>query len=240
MIGRVPSLSVSGHQLSNATTYIRSVPVISSVTTKQPFLALTFDDGPMDPSTDLILDALAKEGAYATFFVRGSAISSTTELTVKRAVREGHEIGNHTHSHFSLDRCDDATLREEIERTHHHLETITGEQPTVVRPPYGHAPDRVDLESRRLGYRATILWSIQTQDWVMPPSREIVRRVLDSPELLPGAIILLHDGCAPERIGQSRQNTVEAVRQLLPELREMGFKLVTVSQLLDAEENNSL
>jgi peptidoglycan/xylan/chitin deacetylase (PgdA/CDA1 family) len=210
------------------------MPVVSSVRTDRPYVALTFDDGPLEPETDSLLDALADAGARATFFVRGSAISDATRRMVERAATEGHDVGNHTHSHYALDECTNDTLREEVRRTHDDLTAILGEAPTLIRPPYGRDPERVDAEAVKLGYRATVLWSIEAADWEMPPAEVIARRVLESPALRGGAIVLLHDGYSPAQGKQSRRPTVDAVVQLLPELKRRGFEMVGVSRLLDA------
>src|SRR5205823_5738794 len=107
----------------------------------------------------------------------------------------------------------------------------------------------VDACSSAIGYRATILWNISPNDWEMPSAESIVKRVLDgenpdhdevrrncscgdrSP--LAGAIVLLHDGCPRTLERESRAETVEAVRALIPRLQSLGLRLVTVSQLLD-------
>ena len=83
-----------------------------------------------------------------------------------------------------------------------------------------------------LGYRATVGWSVEAEDWAEPPADEIVDRLLA--ELHPGAIILLHDGWPPGEGPASRRTTVEALKRLLPELRGRGYELVTVTQLLGA------
>ena len=78
-----------------------SARVFSRVTTEERVLALTFDDGPHPRYTHAILDLLGQYGAKATFFVIGKNLLYYAEAA-KRAVREGHEIGNHTYSHPTL------------------------------------------------------------------------------------------------------------------------------------------
>lgn len=205
--------------------------IVTSVATEAKRVALTFDDGPHPRYTELILDTLAAEGARATFFIRGGAINRETIEIVKRTAAEGHDVGNHTHHHLPLDAHSDATIEEEVRRAHFQLAEILGRPPALIRPPYGRALARVDAIAAPLGYRATVHWSIQADDWLMPPADTIVQRVLA--QLAPGAIVLLHDGCAPEQAGDSRQGTVEALRQMIPHVRQCGYELVTVSQLLD-------
>jgi peptidoglycan/xylan/chitin deacetylase (PgdA/CDA1 family) len=210
------------------------VPIVERVSTESKRVALTFDDGPHPGYTVQILDTLAAEGALATFFIRGSAVDAETSEIVKRTVAEGHDVGNHTHSHLSFDGCSDTTIDEEIRRTHFQLEEILGRPPDLIRPPYGHGLAAVDAIASRLGYRATVLWTFLVNDWKNRPAESIVQDVLDG--LTPGAIVLLHDGCdgrQPEGPGYSPQGTVAALRPLIPKIRERGYELVTVSQLLD-------
>ena len=205
--------------------------VVCSGETDRNVVALTFDDGPLIPETARLLDVLDETDARATFFVRGAAIDDETRSLVVRAARAGHEIGNHTHNHLNLEEADPATVAEEILRTHRQLAELTGMEPTIIRPPYGKGLEVVDEVAGAGGYRATVGWSVQADDWESPPAATIAERVLAG--LAPGAIVLLHDGCSPIRTGQSRMGTVDAVRTLVPAIRERGFELVTVSQLLD-------
>jgi len=214
--------------------------ILSAVRTRQRVVALTFDDGPDERFTPDLLDVLEDSAAAASFFVMGCALTGTSEQLVARMHAAGHDVCNHTYSHRSLVDTDAATIEQEISRTHRALEQITREPPTLVRPPFGHALGAVDVVAQRLGYRATIHWSAWAEDWTVPPpsAASIVNRVLRGHAGLKGVrrggIMLLHDGCAPpRREGASRRETVKAVRILIPRLRESGYRLVTLSELLD-------
>jgi peptidoglycan/xylan/chitin deacetylase (PgdA/CDA1 family) len=214
-------------------------------------IALTFDDGPLLPYTEQILDAFDEHQARATFFIRGGAVTERTSRLVLRAQQAGHEIGNHTQNHLALAGASPETIEAEIAATHDLLFQLLGSPPPVIRPPYGRGCAAVDLCASTFGYRATVLWNISPSDWSKPPPETIVSRVLagenpDQGEVvqhcryserspLTGAIVLLHDGCAREQEGESRFGTVKAVRSLLPELQSRGLELVTVSELLEIE-----
>ena len=214
--------------------------IVSAVVTDQRLVALTFDDGPELTYTPMALEALDEASAHATFFVLGSSVNAETRPIVERTQAAGHEVGNHTHTHLSLNGATTELIHEEIARTHFYLEQITGRAPRVIRPPYGHAPEAVNAVAGPMGYRATVLWSAWAVDWENPQAAAevMLKRVLDGYDLCggvgPGGIVLMHDGCAPEQAGQSRSETVETVRKLVPALRDKGFRLVTVSELLDA------
>jgi peptidoglycan/xylan/chitin deacetylase (PgdA/CDA1 family) len=191
-------------------------------------VALTFDDGP-SRWTPRILDVLARAGARATFFVVGRHVSGY-EDALRRAVAEGHELGNHgdTHTRPSLLRDDE--LAAELERTNERVRAATGVAPRLVRPPYGDDADRVAAIASRLGFAATVRWSVDPRDWEQPAPEEIARRVLAA--ATPGAIVLLHDGFQPATPRSGCSGTVEALERILPGLREQAYELVTVSELL--------
>jgi peptidoglycan-N-acetylglucosamine deacetylase len=190
----------------------------------QPLAALTFDDGP-SPMTDRLLDLLAAHGARATFFVLGHAIAGH-EPVLERAVREGHELGNHTWSHARADELGDDELEREIARTSELVEAATGVRPALMRPPYGRDPERVARIAARLGLAPTVLWSIDPSDWTGTAADQIVRVVVT--QMQPGAIVDLHDG------RRGREATVEAVGRILGTCGADGYRFVTVTELLAA------
>jgi peptidoglycan/xylan/chitin deacetylase (PgdA/CDA1 family) len=190
-------------------------------------LALTFDDGPSQ-WTPPILDLLQAHGARATFFVLGAATDGREEI-VRRAAAEGHELGNHAFSHSDPEELPDDVLREELERTNELLEQIVGRRPVHFRPPYAATNFRVADVARSAGLEHTVLRSIDPADWDTTDSSAIATHVLERAR--PGAIVCLHDGNPPHD-RSSRQPTVDALMQLVPELTVSGFRLVTVSELL--------
>jgi peptidoglycan-N-acetylglucosamine deacetylase len=191
-------------------------------------LALTFDDGPGD-WTGAILDLLDRHGARATFFCLGERVQGRAPL-LRRMLAEGHEIGNHLFSHRHPEALSDDEVRDEMARTVREIEGSTGLAPTLVRPPYGEEPERVAAAAAALGLGPVVLWSIDPEDWKMPPAEAIAECVLE--QARPGAIVDLHDGWG--RTEGTRQPTVEALERLVPGLQSRGFDLVTVSELLDA------
>ena len=208
-----------------------SMAVISRVPTEAKRMTLTFDDGPHPVFTEQLLDVLRDEGVQATFFIRGGALDPGTAGLVRREAAEGHDVGNHTHGHLDLDRQPDEVVREEVERAHRDLTEILGRPPDLIRPPYGRAPERVDAIAAPLGYRATVTWSVSTDDWELPGAEAIAERLVAGAQ--PGAIALLHDGCSPTRPAESREGTVGGVAIAIPRLRALGYELVPVSRLLD-------
>ena len=100
-----------------------AVPVDSQteIQVETKYIALTFDDGPKEGTTDRLLDGLKERGASATFFLVGEQAAINQEL-VKRMRDEGHQVGNHTWSHVRLEGKDTENLLQEIERNEKLLE----------------------------------------------------------------------------------------------------------------------
>jgi peptidoglycan/xylan/chitin deacetylase (PgdA/CDA1 family) len=151
--------------------------------------------------------------------------------TVRRAVADGHELGNHTFDHIDVqgEREDDA-VREQLARTTDLLERVAGVRPRLVRPPYGKDVCRTARIGAEVGLAPCVLWSTMVWDWdPATDPRWMVERALG--EAAPGAILLFHDGMPPGN-ETPREPTVAAVTALVPALVECGLELVTVSELL--------
>jgi peptidoglycan-N-acetylglucosamine deacetylase len=192
----------------------------NSVHVDGPQIALTFDDGPNKTLTPKLLDLLAAHHMKATFFVVGQNAADYPDI-LRRAVREGHEIANHTWSHPNLARMSDEGVRRELQKTDDAIFAALGKHPTLLRPPYGsitaHQKHWIHDD---FGYRI-IIWDVDPLDWKRPGPTVICNRILK--ETRPGSIVLAHDIHAP---------TIEAMVATFDQLDRKGFKSVTVSELL--------
>ena len=197
---------------------------IKNIDPNQPMVALTFDDGPTRKYTEAILDCLKENQASATFFVLGSRADDCPDL-LQRMVLEGNEIGNHTFSHKQLTTLSKANIEEEIIATQESIHNVTNLYPGIIRPPYGSKNDTV-MECAR-GKRI-VTWTIDTEDWRSKNAEAIVNKVIK--DVKDGDIILMHDLYA---------SSAEAVMILVPKLQEMGFQLVTVSELYEYGKNDA-
>lgn len=194
---------------------------VSQVSVPGKYVAITFDDGPSSANTSQILDILQRHGARATFFVLGENAVRNKGL-LARAVAEGHEIANHTYSHIKMTGVSKQTVTREIERTNEIIKSATGFYPTAMRPPYGAInSELVDMMYNNYGMHA-VLWDVDTRDWQHPGVSKVVQRAVGNAQS--GSIILLHDIHA---------STVNAVEEIVTGLQARGFKLVTVSQLIE-------
>ncbi len=204
--------------------------VYHRVSTEEKVIALTFDDGPHPQNTEKVLDLLERYDAKATFFVIGKNLELYRE-TVKRAVREGHEIGNHTYTHPHLSAMSEEELFREIERNERLIEELTEKPTALFRPPEGYCGKAVRDLIKKRGYRA-ILWDVDTRDWAGTPTHEIIKTVQNT--VYPGSILLFHD------YGGKQSATLSALAALLPWLKKEGYRLVTVSELLSYSSEGSV
>ncbi len=185
------------------------------------YVALTFDDGP-SCYTPQILDVLTSRDARATFFCLGAQAQRDPD-GVRALVDAGMEVASHTMSHENLPKLDRDALRSEISSAFDALEAAGGSRPQMIRAPYGAF---TDVEWARSGdlISASVLWNVDTLDWKRPGADAIVSGVLD--HVKNGSIVLMHDG------GGDRSQDVEALPRIIDGLRERGFELVTVSELM--------
>lgn len=191
--------------------------------TQEKIVALTFDDGPDPTDTPDVLDILKEKEVRATFFVLGKAAQSNPYL-LKRLVKEGHEIGNHSFNHDYQQR----NLIEEIKQTDHEVFATTGTHTYFYRPPGGFL-SKNQLETIKNNGQVVALWSVDSKDWRNPGVKQIVDNVMKN--VFPGAIILMHDG------GYHRTQTVKALGPIIDVLRARGYRFATLSELktMDSE-----
>jgi peptidoglycan/xylan/chitin deacetylase (PgdA/CDA1 family) len=201
-------------------TTTESPITFNSVHVDGPFIALTFDDGPNATLTPKLLDLLAARHLKATFFVVGQNAADHPEI-LKRAVREGHEIGNHSWSHPNLGKMSDEAVRRELQKTDDAITAAIGKRPTLMRPPYGSINARQKKWiHEEFGYRI-IIWDVDPLDWKRPGPSVVTARILK--ETKAGSIVLSHDIHPP---------TIEAMPATFDQLMKKGFKSVTVSELI--------
>ena len=194
-------------------------------------IALTFDDGPLNEYTEPILDILEENDAKATFFMVGTNVNDATLPLIERAHEEGHQVCTHSWSHASgsgkgadLGLMSPDEQVDEISKGQEVLADAIGEDASkVVRFPGGNLDEAlVTNVSPYVTYE--IGWSIDSYDWQKPGADAICSQIVSAQ---PGDIILMHDG------GGDRSQTVQGLRQALPQLRKDGYRFVTVDELLE-------
>ncbi|MFI0979501.1 polysaccharide deacetylase family protein [Streptomyces sp. NPDC021093] len=181
-------------------------------------VALTFDGGP-GPHTGELLDVLEEMHAPATFFLIGKGPVHKYPDLVRRMAAEGHKVGNHSWTHPRLTEVPPREARRQLVQTQNALAQLTGQRPTLMRPPQGRTNKDVAAFCKELGL-AQILWNSRALDWQDHDPKMIEERILKSAK--PGGIVLLHD---------IYEGTVPAVPAIVDGLRERGFTLVSVERL---------
>lgn len=188
-------------------------------------VALTFDDGPSS-NTPSILRTLKRERVRATFFVVGSNVGGN-ETLVRRMVKRGHEVGNHTWSHPWLTEIPLSDVARELGRTSRIIGSAAapagGGRPDLFRPPGALVNSRIRAIAREKGMR-TVLWDVNPKDYFRPGAGALVRRTLE--QMRRRSIVLLHDSLGPG------DQTVAALPRMISELEHRGYEFVTVSKLL--------
>ncbi len=193
-------------------------------------VALSFDDGPDPQWTPAILKILKQYNVPATFFEIGVNAERYPSI-VRQVYQDGNEIGNHTFLHPDAADITSLQLRLELNGTQRLLENILGVKTVLFRPPYGvdSTPETNDevvplQEAEQLGY-IVVGNSIDPHDWKHGKTAdEIVDGVFN--QLGDGSIILMHDG------GGNREQTVLALPRILQGLRDRGYRIVQLSDLM--------
>ena len=179
---------------------------------------------------------LRQEHARATFFVVGRVAAREPAL-LRRIVREGNALGNHTWDHAHLNVLSRDSIAGELARTEDAIAAATGERPAIARPPFGARSFVVLDELRRRGYTC-VLWSVPLpRDWEHVEAPEIARRVLAN--VRDGAIVVLHDGDRGKLSASDRSADVEATRLIVRGFRARGLRLVTIPEMLAIQDRQS-
>ncbi len=210
--------------LSRSPQYQLFGELVDRVETDDRLIALTFDDGPARENTPRILAMLAALDVKATFYLVGEAISYHPE-EARAIVAAGHEVGNHSYTHSRMLLRSPGFVASEVERTSALIREIGYTGAIHFRPPYG----------KKLFTLPYYLWrqDIKTITWSVAPESNLPSHA--SPEAIaayvleharPGDIVLLHV------MFKVREHSLAAVPLIVQGLRESGYRLVTVSELL--------
>ncbi|MBP1995652.1 polysaccharide deacetylase family protein [Paenibacillus eucommiae] len=189
-------------------------------------VALTFDDGPDEVWTPQVLDGLREFGVKATFFCVGQRIQANPDVFL-RMIREGHNVGNHSWNHPNLAKIPLAAAMEQINKTDEEMYRVAGIRSLLFRPPYGALTEELIRELIRLK-KKTILWNVDSLDWNQITANQVAANILSHAG--PGSIVLQHSAGG---VGQSLQNTVNALPYVIQTLWKRGYALRTISDLLN-------
>lgn len=181
-------------------------------------VAFTFDDGPSKYTLD-IANILEEYNASATFFEVGYNIKAHPEIT-KELSERGFEIANHTTDHSKLTKLTEAKYLSKINDNNAIFKELTGKDMPYLRPPYGSYNDKIKASAGV----PIVTWSLDTRDWESRNKDKVIEMVMNN--IKEGDIILFHD---------LYESTRDAVKELMPLLKEQGYQAVSVGELFKSK-----
>ncbi len=192
-------------------------------------VAFSFDAGSDVGFTSMILDALKSNGIHVSFGMTGQWAERNPDL-LKRIVREGHSLINHTYDHASftgnstsMPPLTQAQRWEELDKTEAIVQQLTGATTKpYFRPPYGDYDDSVNADVGARGYAYNIMWTVDSRGWTGIPAPQITQRCLEL--VAPGAVYVFHVGSASQD-GPALQGIIDG-------LREAGYEIASVLEIL--------
>ena len=188
-----------------------------------PTIALTFDDGPDPLWTPLVLEALAGVHARATFFVVAPLARRYPSL-VARMREDGHDVGIHCTEHVRHD----AMRPEEIEADVRSGLSALEEPVHLWRTPWGVVTPATEEVASKHGL-TLVGWTADTEDWRGGNPYEMFHRI--EGELLPQAVVLMHDGIGPGALRDDCAMTVNAIGPIVALARSRDLEPVPLHEL---------
>ncbi|MCT4586013.1 MAG: polysaccharide deacetylase family protein [Peptostreptococcaceae bacterium] len=199
--------------------------VIGNVKRSKNIMSLTFDDWGEIKDVKPILDILYLYDVKATFFINGKSIDKNPKLLTMLS-NSGHEIANHTYSHYELTKISDERIKKEILDLEKKYKDYTNKDLVkYLRPPYGAHSKRVDNIALNLGYENIVLWSIDTNDWRKKTANEISSHVINKTH--PGGIVLMHI--------LEDLNTKNALKDMIEGIYNKNYRLVDITNLINQD-----
>jgi peptidoglycan/xylan/chitin deacetylase (PgdA/CDA1 family) len=214
-VSRTIVVDPSEHSLLGSQQYNESLPL------RDREIVLTFDDGPLPPYTNRILETLASECVKATFFLVGRMVRGYPSI-VQRIYNEGHTIANHSQNHpFTFHRMTVDQASHEIEEGFASLRSALG-NPKAVSP-FFRIPGLLRQSSveQYLTAHGYMTWSVDfsADDWTRISAQEVAKRAISRIEARGRGILLLHD---------IQPATALAFPEILREIKARGYKIVHV------------
>lgn len=194
------------------------LPVIDKGPEKK-VVALTFDDYLGDKIYPL-LDVLDGYGVKGTFFVIGNSIESNADV-LEELIKRGHQAANHTWDHYNNHTLTDDEIRAQLISTRLFIKKYGSQDAPFFRPPGGYYNDNMVRIAQDVGLQ-TVLWSLNSTDADTNNNARRVKNMVTQ-WVHPGAIITMHTG---------RDTTIEALPGIIENLRDRGYRFVTISEMV--------
>jgi len=168
-----------------------------------------------------MLKEFKKNDARVTFFVTGTWAKKHPEL-LKEMSKAGHSIQNHGYKHLHFNQLSKEQAQDQIKQAEDIIYQATGKRSRYFASPYGEHNDQLVDSVKDMKYEL-IMWSADTIDWQRPAPEVIVQRVMK--RVHDDAIVLMHP----------TDPTVKALPQMLGGLKEQGYKMITIDEMLNTD-----
>ncbi len=201
----------------------RELPIYSVGITEKK-ISISFDAAWGAEDFPKIMEILDKHQVKATFFMTGEWVEKYPDC-VKTLVEKGHDLGNHSATHPDMTKLSKEQQKNQIMQVHNAVKKLTGYEMELFRPPYGAYSNDVIRSCYEVGY-FPIQWDVDSLDWKDLSAADIIKKVCKHKSLGPGSIILCHNGA---------KHTAEALDEMLTNLKEQGYELVPISELIMRE-----
>ena len=226
--GKTVSLWVNGREQADSEALlavgISGSKSIYGVKREDQKISFTMDCGSGSDNLSYILDVLDEFGLKITFFVTGQFANNNQDMVKEMAAR-GHEIGNHSWSHPSFYDLSGEEMLSQLNRTSDLVEALTGQRPTLFRPPEGNCNSKIRAIVNAAGYEV-IRWTHESYDARKEASQANSLKY-STKDVKGGSIILTHIDA---------DCTVAVLRDIFTWYQKNGFEVVTVSELLHQGE----
>ena len=209
-------------QVTTASTTERKIPIYC-VEEDEKKVSISFDAAWGNEQTETLLDILDEKKVKSTFFLVGAWVDKYPE-SVKEIAKRGHDVGNHSDTHAHLPQLTDEGIKKELVDCNNKIEKLIGKCPTLFRPPYGDYNNNVVSVTNSINMYC-VQWDIDSLDWKDPTPQQMVERIKNN--LKNGSIILMHNGA---------KNTPEALPMIIDTIKEEGYTIVPISQLIPKGE----
>ena len=203
--------------------------VINKGSSSSSKMSLTFDDGGSTENVRRVMTIMESHEVRGTFFPTGDFIAKNPEL-MKEILDRGHEVGNHSYNHPDFRKISKERMVRELSSSAEAFRKATGEDmKPYFRPPYGSYNSNVLNAASEAGFHYTVMWSIDTNDWKKISSDSIRRHVVSNAGN--GKIVLMHT--------LPGLNTAASLDGMIKDLKDKGYELVTISELLYEGSNSA-
>ena len=208
---------------SNAPLDVKTPTPLPKIDPNKKMIAFTLDDGPHKTNTLRVVEMFEKYNGRATFFQLGKNVQAYPDI-VKTVYEHGFEIANHSWDHPDLRKLDTNAVNKQIVDTQNAIFSITGDEPSLIRPPFGAYNDNVKTVVKNNGMQIA-LWTVDTLDWKLKDANKIKDAIVNN--AYDGAVVLIHD---------IHNFTVDGLEMALAELANKGYQFVTLSTLGEYKE----